>query len=163
MAKTAYDMIHDIVAGGREAGWDDRQIAAGINTVLSEEGFMPGPAVNLPASNPLTSNLSWCTDFSKAPNDGRSGIYAVIRWTYSDDFSFDWEVLNAPQFKEIVARIAVAREEAKQEGKEFSRREFAWANVTVLPPAAHAAVAERLQAESDRFAKRAEDARAKAA
>ncbi len=111
----------------------------------------------------LTSQLAWSTDFSKAPTDGRSGIYAVIRWSYGDNFVFEWEVLSGPQLKELVAKIAVAREEAKQSGAEFSRREFAWASVTVLPPAAHAAVAERLQIEADRYTKLAEDARARAA
>ncbi|WP_280951467.1 hypothetical protein [Methylorubrum extorquens] len=42
-------------------------------------------------------------------------------------------------------------------------KEFAWATVVGWPPVAHEAIAARLQAEADRFARQAEEARGMAA
>ncbi|ARO54046.1 hypothetical protein B2G69_07735 [Methylorubrum zatmanii] len=154
MAKSAYDMIHDIVSKGREAGWDDRQIAAGINTVLRSEGFMPDTEATPKAPDPLTSTIQWSTDFTTVPEPKPGFTFLVLSW--KGRFEMTCRVFETT---DSFTRFFKSQSEVREVVDRKDMDEFAWSQIVSWPPAAHEAIADRLQAEADAFAKKAADAR----
>lgn len=118
----------------------------------------------IPPRAPLASTIRWSTDFSKPPTVTSRTAILVLRW--SSEFRMDCRVYSGTEIADVFVAHARASRPLQDDGEVYEAivpKEFAWAEVVGWPPVAHEAIAARLQAEADRFARQAEEARGMAA
>lgn len=167
MSERVDEIIRGVIESSRKVKLSIDQSVAGVRAALDREGFLrdPDEAEKAPAKrDPLTSEIRWSTDFSKPPEISYRTQIIFLRWC--SEFRMECFEASGEAALHVFAARAAAASPLKIEDSTYEPlrpKEFAWAMVVGWPAAAHEAIAERLQAEADRFARQAKEARDMAA
>ena len=164
MNEKAQEIIAWHVENGRKAELTDHQLICCIRQSLEGEGLLRDPDEVTAERDPLASTIQWSTDVSKPPTvTNRTHIF-VLRWC--SEFRMECQIYAGIEIAEVFARYAEISRPIQADGAVYEAlvpKEFAWGQTIGWPPAAHEAIAARLQAEADRFARQAKEARGMAA
>ncbi len=168
----AQEIISWHVENGRKAKLTNDQLACCIRQALEQDGllrdldgvYVSKEAVEPAKRDPLVSEIRWSTDFSKGPTISNNTQVLFMVWL--SEFRMACIERSGHEALQTFAARAAATSPLKvgdDTREPLQPKEFAWAEVVAWPPAAHEAIAERLQAEADRFARQAKEARDMAA